>query len=38
MAAGTSTLIVSALVRREATLLLVERRGPWDPQPAWMLP
>jgi len=35
---GASHLIVSALVRHEESLLLVEQQGPWDPQPSWMLP
>jgi ADP-ribose pyrophosphatase YjhB (NUDIX family) len=33
-----STLIVSAIVRRDGRLLLVEQQGPADPQPSWMLP
>lgn len=35
---GVSHLIVSALVRREESLLLVEQQGPWDREPSWMLP
>jgi len=35
---GDSHLIVSALVRRDESLLLVEQQGPWDPEPSWMLP
>jgi len=35
---GASHLIVSALARREDSLLLVEQQGPWDPKPSWMLP
>ena len=31
-------LIVSALVREEDRLLLIEQQGPWDPAPSWMLP
>lgn len=31
-------LIVSALVREEDRLLLIEQQGPWDPTPSWMLP
>jgi ADP-ribose pyrophosphatase YjhB (NUDIX family) len=33
-----TTLIVSAIVRRDDTLLLVEQQGPGDPEPTWMLP
>ncbi len=36
--AGDPHLIVSALVRREEKLLLVEQQGPGDPEPSWMLP
>ena len=32
-----STLIVSAIVRRDDRLLLVEQQGPEDPVPSWML-
>jgi ADP-ribose pyrophosphatase YjhB (NUDIX family) len=35
---GDSHLIVSALVRRDESLLLVEQQGPWDAEPSWMLP
>lgn len=31
-------LIVSALVRDEDRLLLIEQQGQWDPSPSWMLP
>jgi ADP-ribose pyrophosphatase YjhB (NUDIX family) len=37
MSAPTS-LIVSAIVRRDDRLLLVEQQGPEDPDPSWMLP
>lgn len=33
-----TTLILSAIVRRDGPLLLVEQRGPADPEPSWMLP
>ena len=36
--AGDSHLIVSALVRRDQSLLLVEQQGPWDAEASWMLP
>ncbi|MDQ4036120.1 MAG: NUDIX hydrolase [Chloroflexota bacterium] len=35
---GPTTLIVSAIVRRDGRLLLVEQQGPADPEPSWMLP
>jgi ADP-ribose pyrophosphatase YjhB (NUDIX family) len=35
---GASQLIVSALVRRGESILLVEQQGPSDPEPSWMLP
>lgn len=34
----TATLVVSALVRRDDRLLLVEESEPGDPGPTWMLP
>ena len=34
----TTTLIVSAIVRRDDRLLLVEQQAPGDPEPSWMLP
>jgi ADP-ribose pyrophosphatase YjhB (NUDIX family) len=33
-----TTLIVSAIVRRDDRLLLVEQQGPEDSAPSWMLP
>jgi 8-oxo-dGTP diphosphatase len=33
-----TTLIVSAIVRRDGRLLLVEQQGSEDPAPSWMLP
>jgi 8-oxo-dGTP diphosphatase len=35
---ATAHLIVSALLHREGHILLVQERGPGDPQPIWMLP
>jgi ADP-ribose pyrophosphatase YjhB (NUDIX family) len=35
---GPTTLIVSAVVRREGRLLLVEQQGPGEDGPSWMLP
>jgi ADP-ribose pyrophosphatase YjhB (NUDIX family) len=35
---GPTALIVSAVVRREGRLLLVEQQGPGDDAPSWMLP
>jgi ADP-ribose pyrophosphatase YjhB (NUDIX family) len=35
---GPTTLIVSAVVRREGRLLLVQQQGPRDDAPSWMLP
>lgn len=31
-------IIVSALIRRDALICLVEQQGPWDRMPGWMLP
>lgn len=31
-------MIVSALVRRDGEILLVEQQGPWDSVAGWMLP
>ncbi|MGH2379740.1 MAG: NUDIX hydrolase [Candidatus Limnocylindria bacterium] len=35
---ATTNLIVSAIVRRDDRLLLVEQQAPGDPEPSWMLP
>ena len=35
---ATAHLIVSAVLRREGRILLVEEIGPGDPGPTWMLP
>jgi 8-oxo-dGTP diphosphatase len=35
---ATAHLIVSAILRREGRILLVEEIGPGDPGPTWMLP
>ena len=35
---ATTQLIVSALVRRDGRVLLVQQLGPADPEPTWMLP
>lgn len=36
--AATTNLIVSAIVRLDGRLLLVEQRAPGDLEPSWMLP